>query len=103
MDIRELLPVGSVVLMKNAVKKLMVIGLKPVKTDEPQTEYDYIGVLFPEGYLGNESCFLFNHEDINDVVFRGYDNPERREFAEMVGMAYDAELESEKGEESAEE
>ena len=28
--------------------------------------------------------FFFNHDQINDVVFRGYENPEREEFLERL-------------------
>lgn len=51
--------------------------------------YDYLGVLFPEGYLGEEGNFMFNHEDINDIIFKGYDNPERHEFVHMLEGIYD--------------
>ena len=51
--------------------------------------YDYIGVLYPEGFISNEYNFLFNHEDINDVVFTGYNNPERESFVEFMQQAYD--------------
>ena len=87
----ELLPIGSVVLLKGGAKKLMVAGIKQIKTDAENDadnkEYDYIGVLYPEGFLGNDSNFLFNHEDINDTVFTGYNNPERAEFIAFLEEA----------------
>lgn len=85
---KNLLPIGSVVLLKGGTKKLMVIGIKPVREDEPDFIYDYIGVVFPEGYLSADYNFLFNHTDINDVVFMGYNNPERESFIEFVEEAY---------------
>lgn len=84
----KLLPIGSVVLLKGGVKKLMIIGIKPVKNDEPEKVYDYIGVVYPEGFLSNEYNFLFNHADINDVIFTGYDNPERKEFIAYLNKEY---------------
>lgn len=80
----KMLPIGSVVLLKNGIRKLMVIGVKPVRPEEPEKIYDYLGVLYPEGYIGGKSCFLFNHSDINDVIFRGYENPERVQFIEFL-------------------
>lgn len=85
---KELLPIGSVVLLKGGSKKLMIIGLKPVKEEEPDTIYDYIGVLYPEGFISNEYNFLFNHSDINDIVFTGYNNPERESFIDFMQEAY---------------
>lgn len=67
----------------------MIIGLKPTKESQPDAVYDYIGVLYPEGFISNEYNFLFNHEDINDVVFTGYNNPERESFVEFMQQAYD--------------
>ena len=34
------------------------------------------------------SIFWFNHSDVNDVVFRGYENPERVEFIEYMEEVY---------------
>ena len=31
-----------------------------------------------------KSMFFFNHDQINDVVFRGYENPERAEFLDRL-------------------
>ena len=64
---KKLLPIGSIVLLKGGVKKLMVIGLKPVKQEEPDVVYDYIGVMYPEGFMGAETMFLFNH-DVNSSI-----------------------------------
>lgn len=82
--INHLLPVGSVVLLKGGIKKVVVMGIKQASVENPNTEYDYVGVMYPEGYLGSETLFLFNHDDINDVVFKGYENPEREEFIAKV-------------------
>lgn len=79
--LKDLLPIGSVVLLKKGTKKLMITGIKPVLEDK---EFDYIGVIYPEGYLSNEYNFLFNHNDINDVIFIGYNNPEREDFIEFL-------------------
>lgn len=79
MQIKELLPIGSVVLLSGASKKLVIIGILQVKPDENRI-YDYLGVPYPEGYIGETNNFLFDHEDVNDVIFKGYTNPERETF-----------------------
>jgi len=84
----HLLPLGSVVLLKGGIRKLMVIGLKQVLDDGSGEAFDYAGVLYPEGFLGSDANFLFNHEDINDVIFTGYENPERVEFLAFIEEAY---------------
>ena len=84
--IRELLPIGSVVLLKNGIKKAMIIGImqSTVDNEGQVTEYDYLGVLYPEGFFDVKSMFFFNHDQINDVVFRGYANPERADFLDRL-------------------
>ena len=91
MNIKDLLPIGSVVLLKNAKKPLMIFGVKQFATEHPDQEYDYIGVLYPEGNMGAEFQFLFNHEDIVEVYFRGYETEERERFIQQLVEVYDAE------------
>ncbi len=43
-------------------------------------EYDYIACLYPEGNLNEQYMYLFNHEDIKDVIFRGYVDIEEENF-----------------------
>lgn len=85
---KKLLPIGSVVLLKDATKKLMIIGILQIKPDEEKM-YDYLAVPYPEGYIGETNNFLFSHEDIDDVLFEGYSNSEREGFMELVGILYD--------------
>lgn len=92
--IKELLPVGSVVLLKEATKKLMIIGILPV-SQKDNKNYEYLGVPYPEGYIGSNNNFLFNHKDINDIIFYGYTNPEREVFLEAMEALYLREKEKE--------
>lgn len=79
----ELLPIGSVVLLKNGSKSLMVIGVLQHAKDE-EKRYDYLGVLHPEGHINNESFFLFNQEDIQEVKFIGLINAETQIFRNQI-------------------
>lgn len=83
---KELLPIGSIVLLQKGLKKAMVVGILQSIVDEDRkiTDYDYIGVLYPEGFFDVKSMFFFNHEQINDTIFRGYENPERTVFLEKL-------------------
>ena len=83
MEVKELLPIGSVVLLKNGTKRLMIFGIKQTDNDS-KIEYDYIGVLYPEGNIGEGGQFLFNHSDIQKVFFKGYEDEERGEFLEKL-------------------
>ncbi len=88
-NIRELLPIGSVVLLKEGKKKAMIFGIK--QTDKASgKEYDYIGVVYPEGNLGEQLQFFFQHENIDQVFFRGYEDEERSSFIEKLAAYYDS-------------
>ncbi len=87
-NVRELLPIGSVVLLKSATKKAMIYGVK--QGDKASgTEYDYIGVVYPEGNMGEGTQFFFNHDAIDKVIFRGFENEERDAFIEKLADYYD--------------
>lgn len=90
-DVRKLLPIGSVVVLDGGVKSLMITGV--MQTDMQDSlhpvDFDYIGVYYPEGFVGNDVQFLFNHEDIRMLVFRGYDGRERKSFIEKLVKFYE--------------
>lgn len=88
MTIKELLPIGSIVLLKEGEKKLMVVGIMQSEADGDGKEYDYLGVLYPEGHIGDGFQYLFNHEDIKNVVFRGYEDSERIDFLTKLSKVY---------------
>ena len=84
---KDLLPIGSVVLLKDATKKLVIIGVLQVNAEQNKM-YDYLAVPYPEGYLGLDNIYLFNQGDINDIIFRGYTNPERDIFIKALNILY---------------
>lgn len=75
----QLLPIGSVVTLEGAEKKLMVMGVFPADSDSGKI-YDYIAVPYPEGYIDNETMFLFMHKDIQTVEYLGFINAEHQSF-----------------------
>lgn len=85
---KELLPVGSIVRLKEAKKRLIIIGIAQVKPDENKL-FDYLAVPYPEGFLGEDANFLFQHEDIDSVDFTGFSDPERDAFIEALSVLYD--------------
>lgn len=88
MKIKELLPIGTVVLLKNAEKRIMIFGIKQTSIEGKEEEHDYIGVLYPEGYLGGEYQFLFNHDDIETIFHTGYEDDERINFIDRLSQHY---------------
>ena len=87
MEIKNLLPIGSIVLLKEGKKKLMIFGVKQMDSAVKE-EYDYIGVMYPEGNIGIEGQYLFNHESIEQVFFKGYEDEEREHFLNALDQYY---------------
>ena len=44
--------------------------------------FDYTGALFPEG-LNPEQVYYFKHEDIDDIVFKGYSDIDEERFVKL--------------------
>jgi len=83
---KSYLPIGSIVLLKNGKKKVMIYGRRQKRvTDEH--EYDYIACLYPEGNISEDYMYLFNHEDIETVVYRGYSDAEEESFVDYLNKA----------------
>lgn len=80
---KNLLPLGSIVLLTNGEKKIMIYGRRQIATAN-EKEYDYVACLYPEGNIGDDFTYLFNHSDIREVVFKGYVDDEDADFLEEL-------------------
>lgn len=80
----EYIPLGSVVLLKGGIQKLLVIsrGIN-VKRNGEMIFFDYGGVLYPEGLIGDQMAY-FNHDGIEKVIFEGYNDDESKIFADNI-------------------
>ena len=81
---KNYLPLGSVVLLKGGKKRIMIYGRKQ-KAVETGKEWDYIGCLYPEGNIDENYMYLFNNEQIEQVFFIGFQDPEDLEFSVALG------------------
>ena len=77
------LPIGSVVTLKDATKKIMVIGYCPVEKEHNQM-YDYSACLYPEGLVDSSKILLFNHDKIEQVYFVGNSDEEYQKINEQM-------------------
>lgn len=84
-EYQELLPIGSVVLLKDSVDKLMIMGyLQALEDGSESRMYDYCGVLYPSGYESADQVFLFDHEQIDKIYDIGYVNDDQKSFMQRV-------------------
>lgn len=79
----DFLPIGSVVLLKGAQKRLMVIGRFQVAVESKKI-YDYSACLYPEGVINPKDIFLFNSDDIEKVYFVGMQDEEEFAFRKLL-------------------
>ena len=77
MNANNLLPIGSVVRVQEANHKFLIIGILQASQGK---KYDYIGVLYPEGFMDAKSVFLFNNEDIEEIAYLGFMGSEHQVF-----------------------
>ena len=66
---KEILPIGAVVLLEGAIDSIMIIGYLPKGIDD--VERDYMGVPYPLGLTSIEDVKAFNRSDIKEVIFEG--------------------------------
>jgi hypothetical protein len=81
----RILPLGSVVLLKDGVQKLLVVGRGAVYSNQETGEdefNDYMAVLYPAG-MNPESTIFFNQDDIDKVIFSGFVDDDETRFLEI--------------------
>lgn len=80
---KEFLPLGSVVLLKGANKRLMICGRiqSNVATGEV---FDYSACYYPEGLISSKEVFMFNNDNIDKVFFIGFQDTEEFKFRKMM-------------------
>lgn len=80
---KDLLPNGSVVLLKGGDKRIMICGRIQAKLGD-DTVYDYSACYYPEGMVDPNNIFFFNRDAIDRVFFIGFQDQEEMEFKSKV-------------------
>lgn len=86
--IDKYLPVGSVVLLKGGKKRVVIIG-RGQRDKVKDKSWDYLACPYPEGFVGEEFAYLFDHEQIERVFFIGFQDGEELAFRDLL-LAPDA-------------
>jgi hypothetical protein len=84
-----LLPIGTVVKVKDFKKLLMIYGRNQIQT-KTNNLFDYIAVPYPEGNISEQFNVFINRNRIEEVVYQGFESPQE------VAMREKVELEIEK-------
>lgn len=76
---KDLLPIGSVVLLKGGTKRVMIYGRMQRQVDNNKL-WDYVACYYPEGNTDPDKSFLFDQEQIERVFFIGFQDDEEFQY-----------------------
>lgn len=84
----KILPIGSVVRLKNGTQKIMIINRGALFNHEGTIGYfDYSACIYPFGQT-EQTVHFFNEEDIEEIFFEGYSDESEecycREYREKI-------------------
>ncbi len=80
---KRYLPIGSVVLLKDSQKRIMIVGVKQKQVDSDKV-WDYSACLYPEGIIDPDRLFLFDTEQIERLYFVGMQDGEGLAYLEQL-------------------
>lgn len=83
----KVLPIGSIVLLTNGTKPVMIFGYMQESRKDENGFVDYIGVPYPEGNINASLQIGFQMDDIREVLFEGYRSEEFRPFELLLKLA----------------
>lgn len=77
----KFLPIGTVVMLQNGTKRVMITGFCAVERDNKNKIWDYSGCMYPEGFMDSTKTCLFDHEQIKEIYHLGLEeDEEEKEF-----------------------
>lgn len=82
---KKYLPIGSVVLLKDSQKRIMIVGVKQKQADSEKV-WDYSACLYPEGLLDPDKLYLFDTEQIARLYFIGLQDGEGLAFLNWLSQ-----------------
>ena len=82
---KKYLPIGSVVLLKESQKRIMIVGVKQKQVGSDKI-WDYSACLYPEGILDPDKLFLFDNEQIERLYFVGLQDGEGLAFSQKLSL-----------------
>lgn len=87
-EIKHFLPIGTVVLLKNGKKKIMITAYGVFSKEDREKVYEYGACLYPEGITDSDSICAFNTEDIDKIFHLGFSNDEQLSYCKLLEQTY---------------
>ena len=95
----KFLPVGTVVLLKNGKKEVMITSycifpnnteIKDGQEVKPTKKmYEYGGCIYPEGILDSNMVCAFDHHQIAKISHMGYKTEQQEELSKVLNGGYE--------------
>jgi hypothetical protein len=85
---KNLLPIGSVVLLNDSNKRVMIVG-RAQKNAKTGKLWDYSACYYPEGILDPDALFLFNHDQIMAIFSLGFQDLEEFKYQKILNEKID--------------
>lgn len=82
---KKFIPIGTVVKLKKSESLFIIIGYGASFEKNKDVKYDYISYLYPVGFTKKSDNYLFNYEDIEKIVFKGYADKIYTNFLNILG------------------
>ena len=89
------LPLGSIVVLKGATKKMMIYGRAQVAKASGKM-YDYVACLYPQGFVNADMLLGFNEE-----LFTGYTDEENEAYVKRMNELIELRLAAEEAAKAA--
>ena len=86
---RGLLPIGTVVRLKDKKKAVMICGYCPTGPARPGYVYDYSGFPYPEGYGDAFQILQFDSDEIEKLLAMGYQDAETNRYLRALNEKLD--------------
>jgi len=83
------LPIGTVVMLKNGKKKVMINAYGVFATINTDKVYEYGACLYPEGVIDSSYVCAFNHSDIDKIFHLGYTSEEQSKFCNKMDKTFE--------------
>ncbi len=80
---KKFYPLGSIVRLKNGTKRIMICGRLQMRESDKKV-LDYFACYYTEGILYTQELFLFQHEDIEELCFTGFQDQEEEMLQQFI-------------------
>lgn len=90
----KFLPIGTICQLIGTDQKVAITGFCMKNENRPDKIFDYVACYYPQGVYDQNKNILFDHNQIEKVVYLGFINEEEKAFKEKVKAILNKESES---------